>query len=124
MSKISYASSEIIKSSLFRAREHLQCLPRNASKLAFQQIAWSSYEFNRALGLPSVKHDEGFVGKGHAAEVYLDDALMNFTAVLDYPIHELDLAHMETNLDQIETVSRELMKMCQLIPLPDRAGAQ
>ena len=107
MFRISLSSSEVIKHQLFRAREHLQCLSRDADKLAFQQVAWSSYEFSRALNLPSVKHDEGIEGGGHPASAYLDDAISNLTTVIEYPIDQVDI---DCDPEMADAAAKEILK--------------
>lgn len=115
MPTISPALSEIIKRHLFRAREHLQCFDAPSDDIGevFQHVAQATYEFNRGMKLPAVKHLEGQPGS-----VYRDDAVRNFSIVIDVDLTQLEMPPGQ--VEQAVTAAREICSCTQAVPLPER----
>lgn len=116
MPRISLALSEIIQRRLFRAREHLQGLDPSVSRESVKIIADASYEITRGLRLPAVRHDLG----EHRTNVFLDDAVINLTTVLDYELIQIELE--VGTAEEVVTAAQELMTAVQQLPL--RASPQ
>ena len=111
MPHISLATSEVIKRRLFRAREHLQCLNVLTSDMTtLFAIAQASYELCRGFNLPAVKHIDGL-----PVSLYHEDAIQNFTTVINY-----DITLLVIDRDPEESVAAvsEILHTCQEIQLP------
>jgi hypothetical protein len=115
MPTVSPTQSESIKRFLFRTREHLGCLgaspdPGLADRL--QLIADATFEFNRAMNLPSVKHT---VDPPNAA-VSRDDAVANLSTVIDVPLSEVKVP--SDAAEEAVTAAQEIWLAVQIIALP------
>jgi hypothetical protein len=108
----SLAVTEIIKRRLFRAREHLESCTLETVAPHLESILEMTYEYNRALGLPAVRHTEGAKPEEH-----LEDALMNLTTVIDFDLTQVTL--YTATEDAAVNAAQEMMAGIQTIPLPE-----
>lgn len=109
--KIPLPTSEIIKRRLFRAREHLQSLAGTSPVHVLSEVVHTTYEFNRALKLPAVRH-ETYSSVTRAT----GDAIQNLTTVIDFDLTQLEID--SDRLDESVIAAQHLMQAIQSIPLP------
>jgi hypothetical protein len=116
MPRISPALSEIIKNSLFRAREHLECLDPMAADLHAELLSTITYEIARSLGIAAV-----YSNSASPVIEHLSDAIQNLTSIIDFDITGLEF---EGDPEEVVRASRELMGAVHTIPLPAQPPAK